>query len=169
MTIVPKNVYRLSVLECLTHMTSVRGLVLSLPTNELRFWCHFAGEISELNLLYESWCILIWISLKLAPKGTIKNKSSLVHEMAWVFYRRQVVIWNGGAVYWHIYASLGLDALTHLHTNGWLLWQINAISKNGQWVLIVYDNAYICFAKPLACYMGNGRYWWKRLKSSCRM
>ena len=54
----------------------------------------------------EELCILIKISLKFVPKGTIDNKSMLVRIVAWRW--RGDIIWtNADPVRWRIYAALG--------------------------------------------------------------
>ena len=48
----------------------------------------------------------IEISLKFVPNDPINNIPALVQMMAW----QQAIIWtNDGIVYWHLYASLGLN------------------------------------------------------------
>ena len=97
-------------------MTSCLGLVLTQGTfNTLRprqDGLHFPDDIYKCIFLNENIWILIKISLKFAPHGPINNIPALVQIMAW---RRP-----GGhylnqwwLVYWCIYASHGLNELTH--------------------------------------------------------
>ena len=58
--------------------------------------------------------IFIQISLKFYPMGPINNKSALVQTMAWYQWGWHAIIWtNDGLSYWRIYASFGLNELTH--------------------------------------------------------
>ena len=62
---------------------------------------HFAEE-----KLYENCCILIIISLRFISKVPNNNNRALVEIMA----LPQAIIWtNGCQIYWHIYASLGVN------------------------------------------------------------
>ena len=45
--------------------------------------CHFADDIFKCIFVNEKFCILIPISLKSVPKGSIDNNSALVRVMAW--------------------------------------------------------------------------------------
>ena len=73
---------------------------------------HFADDILKCIFLNENTWILIEISLKFVPKGSINNIPALVQIMAWC---RQVTshylnqVW---LVYWRIYASSDLNELT---------------------------------------------------------
>ena len=62
------------------------------------------AAIFQCIFLNENFWILNEISLKYVPQGLIDNMASLVQIMAW---RRS------GIIYWCIYASLGLNGLTH--------------------------------------------------------
>ena len=42
-----------------------------------------ADDLFKCVFMNEKVCILIWISLKFVPKGSIGNKSVLVQVMAW--------------------------------------------------------------------------------------
>ena len=55
------------------------------------------------------WYFIVSIN-KFIPKGPIYNIGS---DNGLAPIRRQAIIWtNGGLVYWHIYASLGLNELS---------------------------------------------------------
>ena len=78
---------------------------------------HFADDILKYIFLKENVWISIKISLKFVPKGPINNIPALVQIMAW---RRpgdkplsEPILVSLGLVYWHIYALLGLNELTH--------------------------------------------------------
>ena len=45
--------------------------------------CYFTDNIFRCIFVNEKFCILIWISLKYVPKGTIDNESILAQVMAW--------------------------------------------------------------------------------------
>ena len=44
---------------------------------------HFSDDIFKCDIINEMFCILIWISLKFVPKGSIDNNSALISFMAW--------------------------------------------------------------------------------------
>ena len=74
---------------------------------------HFADDIFKCIFLNENVWISIKISLKFVPKGPINNIPVLVQIMAW---RRQATshyLDQWWFVHWRIYASLGLNELTH--------------------------------------------------------
>ena len=76
-------------------------------------WLSFCKQHLKYILLTENIDILIEILLKSDPKGPINICHTLVLMMA--SSRRQAIISaNYGAVYRRIYASLGLDELSHL-------------------------------------------------------
>ena len=68
---------------------------------------HFTDDIFQSIILNEICCILIRISLKYVPEVQIIDMPALV-QIFWT---------NVGLVYWCIYASLGLIALTYWHLN----------------------------------------------------
>ena len=67
----------------------------------------FAADTLKCILLNENVWILIGISLKYAPWGRIDNDPALVQIMAW----RRTGAKSLSFIYWHIYASLGLNEL----------------------------------------------------------
>ena len=70
---------------------------------------HFADDIFRCIFVNEKFCILIKISLKFVPKGSIDNNPGLAPN------RPQAIIWiNSGPIHWHIYAALGGDELKHV-------------------------------------------------------
>ena len=58
--------------------------------------------------------ISIKISLKFVPKGPINNIPALVQMMAWRHYLNQWCL-----VYWHMYASVGLNELNECYISIW--------------------------------------------------
>ena len=63
----------------------------------------------------ENFCILIRISLKFGPKGSIDNKLIFGSGNGLAPNRRQAITWtNAYADHWRIYAALGGDELKHL-------------------------------------------------------
>ena len=70
----------------------------------------FADDTFKRIFLNENVLIFIKISLKFVPKGPITNNPVLVQIMAW---RRSgdKPLSEPMMVYWHIYASLGLNEL----------------------------------------------------------
>ena len=69
---------------------------------------YFPNDIFKCIFLNEIVWILIKISLKFAPEGSINKIPALVQIMAWW----QAIIWiNDGPDHWRIYASLGLNEL----------------------------------------------------------
>ena len=63
----------------------------------------------------ENFCILILISLKFVPKGSIDNKPALVQVMAW----HQVITWtNAYPVHWRQHAILRGDGLNQADGRG---------------------------------------------------
>ena len=71
-----------------------------------------ADSIFKLISLYEHFCTLIKILLKVVSKSPVNNMLTLVQIMILVPSRRQAIIWtDDGPVYYHIYVSLELNDL----------------------------------------------------------
>ena len=69
----------------------------------------FCDFIFEFAMLCDCFCIFIQIPLKFVHEGQI----IVGLDKGLVPNRQQAIIWNNdGIVYWHIYASLGLDDST---------------------------------------------------------
>ena len=83
---------------------------------------HFqvGDSIFRLFSFNENCCIVIQISLKHVPKGSVDNEPALVQIMAWCWHAASQYHSNDGLVWWHIYSSLSLNELrfkrTHLYT-----------------------------------------------------
>ena len=60
--------------------------------------CYFADNIFKFIFLNENVWILIKISLKFVPKGSINNIPTLVQIMAWDPGWHQAIIWTNGAM-----------------------------------------------------------------------
>ena len=70
---------------------------------------HFSDDIFKCIFMNKKFCILIQISLKFGPKGSIGSGNGLVPT------RQQAIIWtNVDPVHWGIYAFLEGDKWTHL-------------------------------------------------------
>ena len=65
--------------------------------------CHFPDNIFRCVFFYESWCILIEISLKFLPKGPINN--SIGSDNGLVLNRSQAIIWTKDGLVYHIEAK----------------------------------------------------------------
>ena len=75
--------------------------------------CHFVDDIFKCMFMNEKFCILIWISMKFASKGSIDNKSSLVQATSQ--YLKQC--WNSSLT--HICSNRGRYVITwRLNQNG---------------------------------------------------
>ena len=72
---------------------------------------HFPDDIFKYIFLNENIRISIKISLKFVPKGSITNIPALVQIMAWRRPGASHYLNQWWIVYWHIYASLGLNEL----------------------------------------------------------
>ena len=85
----------------------------------LRHWgrekCQpFSRQHFQMDFFKTKCIILIKISLKFVPSGSINNIPALVPDNGLAPVRRQAIIWtNDGLDYWHKYASLGLNVLTN--------------------------------------------------------
>ena len=74
---------------------------------------HFADNIFGWIFVNEKFCILIKISLKFVPKGSIDNNPAFGLDNGLAPNKWQDIIWtNAYSVHWHIYAALGGDELT---------------------------------------------------------
>ena len=74
--------------------------------------CHFPDNIFKCIFFNENVWISIKISLKFVPKGLINNIPALVQIMAWGCQATSPCLNQWWLVYWHIYASLGLNQLS---------------------------------------------------------
>ena len=76
---------------------------------------HFPDDIFKHLFLNEKIGISIQISLKFVTLVPIRNNPALEGDNALAPIRWQGIIWaNNGLVYWRIYASISLNALTHI-------------------------------------------------------
>ena len=78
-------------------------------------WLHGseAGDIFKYIFLYENVWISLQISLKFVPKFRISNILALVKVMACTDQATSHCLKQWWSNYWRIYASLGLNELTH--------------------------------------------------------
>ena len=90
-----------------THINSLR------PRQNGRY---NADDIFKCIFLNENVWIPTKISLKFVPKGPINNIPALVQIMAWRRLGDKPLSELMMVSYWRIYASLGLNDLTRLHT-----------------------------------------------------
>ena len=74
---------------------------------------HFPDDIVTCIILNENVCISLTISLKFVPKVRINNIPALVQKMAWRPQATSHYLNQWWLIQWRIYASLGLNELTH--------------------------------------------------------
>ena len=76
---------------------------------------HFADDIFKCIFLNENAWISLKISLQFVPKVRINNIPALVQIMAWRRPGASHYLNQWRIIYWRIYASLGLNGLSHWH------------------------------------------------------
>ena len=70
--------------------------------------CYFADYIFRVIFLNENWCILIQMSLKFVPKGSVDNKPAFGSGNGLSPVRCQAIAWtNDGSFHWCHMASRG--------------------------------------------------------------
>ena len=105
---------------------------------------HFADGTFKCIFFYENCCILIKISLKYVPKGSIDNNPALVHIIAGAADVTSHYIWsNDGLIWWHIWIrSRDCGCLVT-----WFCYQL--IAKPGNKTATVsWPDPYICISWP---------------------
>ena len=93
---------------CLSHLSSLIWVNTWRPRQNGR---HFADDIFKWIFLNENVWIPIKIPLKFVPRGPINNIPAMVQIMAWRRPGAKPLSEPMTVVYWHIYASLGLNKL----------------------------------------------------------
>ena len=88
---------------------------------------HFADDIFKHIYLNENHFISVEFSLKIFSWGSNYQYTSIGSDNGLALNRRQAIIWTkGGLVYWHMYASLGLNELSPVAGSLHLLGQSGA-------------------------------------------